>query len=123
PDRVDVWSVVKMVHRVTLSKADVGGNESFLQSVTSIHGTSNENAFMVDGMDVAASVGVGTQVSIYPDPYLFQEINYQLGNGSAEVSQGGVVFNQITKTGTNKFRGGYMFAGANRGMGSANASP
>src|SRR5439155_13735108 len=76
-----------------------------------------------DGMDTAASVGVGTQISMYPDPFLFQEINYQLGNGSSEVSQGGVVFNQITKTGTNTFHGGSMFAGASHGMGSANASP
>jgi hypothetical protein len=123
PNRVDVWGIVKMVPSVNLGKVDVGGNEAFLQSTTTVHGTSNENAFMVDGMDVSAPVGVGTQISIYPDPYLLQEINYQLGNGSAEVSQGGVVFNQITKTGTNRFLGGYMFAGANRGMGSANASP
>jgi len=118
-----MWGIVKIVPSVNLGKVDVGGNESFLQSTTTVHGTSNENAFMVDGMDVSAPVGVGTQISIYPDPYLLQEINYQLGNGSAEVSQGGVVFNQITKTGTNRFLGGYMFAGANRGMGSANASP
>ena len=123
PNRVDVWGIVKMVPSVNLGKVDVGGNESFLQSTTTVHGTANENSFMVDGMDVSAPVGVGTQISIYPDPYLLQEINFQLGNGSAEVSQGGVVFNQITKTGTNRFHGGYMFAGANRGMGSANASP
>ena len=48
PNRVDVWGIVKMVPSVTLSKVDVGGNESFLQSVTTIHGTSNENAFMVE---------------------------------------------------------------------------
>ncbi len=123
PNRVDVWGIVKMVPSVNLGKVDVGGNESFLQSTTTVHGTANENSFMVDGMDVSAPVGVGTEISIYPDPYLLQEINFQLGNGSAEVSQGGVVFNQITKTGTNRFHGGYMFAGANRGMGSANASP
>jgi hypothetical protein len=123
PNRVDVWSIVKIVPSVNLNKVDVGGSESFLQSVTTVHGTSNENSYMVDGMDTSASVGVGTQISMYPDPYLLQEVNYQLGNGSAEVSQGGVVFNQITKTGTNTLHGGGMFSGATHGMGSSNTSP
>lgn len=120
PNRIDVWGIAKMIPSVALNKVDVGGSESFLQSVPTLRGAANQNAFMIDGMDVA---WVNNLSVLYFDPYVYQETNFQLGGGSAEVSQGGVIFNQITKTGTNVFHGGVMFAGANRGMGSQNASP
>jgi hypothetical protein len=121
PNRLDIWGIAKMIPSVALSKVDVGGSESFLQSPATLRGAANQNAFMIDGMDVA---WVNNNISVlYFDPYVYQETNFQLGGGSAEVSQGGVIFNQITRTGTNAFHGGAMFAGANRSMGSQNASP
>ena len=36
---------------------------------------------------------------------MFEEINYQVGNISAENRQGGVVMNMVSKTGTNTFHG------------------
>src|SRR2546428_7192669 len=54
---------------------------------------------------------------------LFQETNIQTGGGgSAERQKGGLIFNMITKSGTNTFHGGFSFNGANHGMGSANYS-
>lgn len=119
PNRIDVWGIAKVVPSISLNKVDVGGSESFLQSTPVLRGAANQNAFMIDGMDVAYVANLSV---LYFDPYVYEETNFQLGGGSAEVSQGGVIFNQITKNGTNRFKGGAMFAGANRGMGFQNAS-
>jgi hypothetical protein len=123
PNRVDVWSVARVIPSVILSKVDVGGSESFLQSAASVHGTSSENGFLIDGMDVSALDGNGTVAAMYLDPYAFEETNYQAGGaGSAVAQKGGLLFNMVTRTGTNKFHGGGMFNGASHGMGFGNYS-
>jgi len=68
PNRVDVWSVARVIPSVILSKVDVGGSESFLQSSATVHGSSNENGFLIDGMDVSALDGNGTVAAMYLDP-------------------------------------------------------
>src|SRR5436309_12405415 len=123
PNRIDVWPVARVVPSVVLSKVDVGGSESFLQSTATVHGSNNEHGFLIDGMDVSNLDGNGTGAVLYLDPYAFQETNYQTsGGGTAVSSKGGLLFNMVTRTGTNRIHGGAMFSGANRGMGSANYS-
>jgi hypothetical protein len=123
PNRIDVWSVARVIPSVVLSKLDVGGSESFLQSTATVHGSNNENGFLIDGMDVSNLDGNGTGAVLYLDPYAFQETNYQTsGGGTAISSKGGLLFNMVTRTGTNQFHGGAMFNGANHGMSSANYS-
>lgn len=123
PNRMDVWSVARVIPGVILSKVDVGGSESFLQSSATVHGSSNENGFLIDGMDVSALDGNGTVAAMYLDPYVFQETNYQAGGaGSAIAQKGGLLFNMVTRTGTNQFHGGGMFNGATHSMGFANYS-
>src|SRR4029450_9820218 len=124
PNRVDVWSVARVIPSVVLSKVDVGGSESFLQSTATVHGSNNENGFLIDGMDVSNLDGTGRGAVMCLDPYAFQETNYQTsGGGTAVSSKGGLLFNMVTRTGTNQFHGGAMFNGANHGMGSSNYSP
>jgi hypothetical protein len=124
PARNDVWSIARMVTGVVLAKVDVGGSEAYLQSAATVHGsTTDENAFMVDGMDVSYTGGTGGVSIVYPDPFMYQEVNYQTANAPAERAKGGIIYNSITKTGTNVFRGAWMFTGANHGMGSDNYSP
>ena len=123
PNRVDVWATARVIPSVILGKLDVGGSESFLQSSATVHGSSNENAYLIEGMDVSNLDGNGSAAIMYLDPYVFEETNYQMGNaGAASSSKGGLIFNMITRTGTNRFHGGMMFNGANHGMGSANYS-
>src|SRR5207245_3272957 len=96
---------------------------SFLQSTATVHGSSNENGFLIDGMDVSNLDGNGSGAVMYPDPYMFQEANYQTnGAGTAVTTRGGLIFNMVTRTGTNQFHGGAMFSGASHGMGAANYS-
>lgn len=124
PNRIDVWGAARVIPSVILSKVDVGGSESFLQSSATVHGSSNENGFLIDGMDVSALDGTGTVAAMYLDPYSFQETNYQMGGaGTAIAQKGGLLFNMVTRTGTNQFHGGGMFNGASHSMSSANYSP
>jgi hypothetical protein len=66
-------------------------------------------------LDVAWAGGAGT-VMVYFDPNMFEEVNYQVGNISAENRQGGVVMNMVTKTGTNAYHGSFMFTGTRQSM-------
>jgi hypothetical protein len=111
PNRSDVWSIARVIPGVVLSKLDVGGTESFLQSAASIRGNADENKFTIDGMDVSALDGNATIAAMYLDPYAFQETNFMMGAGSAENSNGGLTFNMVTRSGTNQLHGGAMYNG------------
>lgn len=111
PNRSDVWSIARVIPGVVMNKVDVGGTEQFLQSSASVRGTAAENKFTIDGMDVSALDGNATIAALYLDPYAFQETNYMMGAGSAEISNGGLTFNMVTRSGTNKLQGGAMYNG------------
>ena len=120
PNRIDVWSITRVIPSVVASKVDVGGSESFQQSGITVHGTSNENGYYIDGMNVSSTQSSGSIATFYLDPYAFEEANFRAGNSPAEASTGGLVFNMISRTGTNQFHGGTMFNGTNRQLGSDN---
>jgi len=122
PNRMDVWAITRVIPSVIVSKVDVGGSESFLQSGVTVRGTNNEGGYYIDGMDVSSLDGEGDGATMYLDPYAFAESNFLAGNNPAESPRGGLVFNMVTKTGTNQFHGGAMFSGANRSMGFDNFS-
>ena len=122
PNRIDVWSITRVIPSVVASKVDVGGSESFQQSGITVHGTSNENGYYIDGMNVSSTQSSGSIATFYLDPYAFEEANFRAGNSPAEASTGGLVFNMISRTGTNQFHGGTMFSGTNRQLGSDNVS-
>jgi hypothetical protein len=122
PNRIDVWSITRVIPSVVASKVDVGGSESFQQSGITVHGTSNENGYYIDGMNVSSTQSSGSIATFYLDPYAFEEANFRAGNAPAEAATGGLVFNMISRTGTNQFHGGTMFNGTNRSLGSDNVS-
>ena len=119
---MDVWAITRVIPSITVSKVDVGGSESFLQSGVTVRGTDNEGGYYIDGMDVSSLDGEGDGATMYLDPYAFAESNFLAGNNPAESPRGGLVFNMVTKTGTNQFHGGGMFSGASKGMGFDNFS-
>src|SRR5262245_57705392 len=123
PTGHDLWSIGRTVPGVGVTKFDVGGNQSFQQDTPTVHGSAGaDNKYAIDGLDVAWAGGAGT-VMVYFDPNMFEEVNFQTGNISAENRQGGVVMNMVTKTGTNTFHGSFMFTGTNQSMQSNNISP
>ena len=117
PNRIDVWSITRVIPSVVASKVDVGGSESFQQSGITVHGTSNENGYYIDGMNVSSTQSSGSIATFYLDPYAFEEANFRAGNAPAEASTGGLVFNMISRTGTNQFHGGTVFNGTNHKLG------
>jgi hypothetical protein len=122
PNRIDVWSITRVIPSVVASKVDVGGSESFQQSGITVHGTSNENGYYIDGMNVSSTQSSGGIATFYLDPYAFEEANFRAGNAPAEAATGGLVFNMISRTGTNQFHGGMMVNGTNRGLSSDNVN-
>ncbi|HEV3216128.1 MAG TPA: TonB-dependent receptor [Vicinamibacterales bacterium] len=123
PNRNDVWAIARVIPGVVLSKIDVGGSESFLQSSATVHGSSGENAYYIDGMDVDSVDGTGSQATMYLDPGAYAETNFQIGGGSAETSKGGLIFNMVPRTGTNQWHGGTLFNGTGNALNFANYSP
>jgi len=120
PNRIDVWSITRVIPSVVASKVDVGGSESFQQSGITVHGTSNENGYYIDGMNVSSTQSSGSIATFYLDPYAFEEANFRSGSAPAEASTGGLVFNMITRTGSNQLHGGTNFAGTNNHLASDN---
>jgi hypothetical protein len=108
-----------------MNKYDVGGSESFQQSKVSVHGSNpdGESQYQIDGMNIDATVGATGNVTMYYDPFMFQEINYQTSNGSAETARGGIVYNMITRTGTNALHASYMANGSSQTFQSNNITP
>jgi Carboxypeptidase regulatory-like domain len=122
PNRIDVWSITRVIPSVVANKVDVGGSESFQQSGITVHGTNNENGYYIDGMNVSSTQSSGSIATFYLDPYAFEEANFRSGNGPAEATTGGLVFNMISRTGTNRFHGGTMVNGTNHNLGSDNVN-
>src|SRR5438105_1934671 len=123
PNRIDVWSITRVIPSVVASKVDVGGSESFQQSSVTVHGTSNETGYYIDGMNVSSTQSNGSIATFYLDPYAFVENNFLSGNSPAESPTGGLVFNMISRTGTNATHGGGFFAGTNNHLAFDNVSP
>ena len=125
PGTNDLWAIAKLVPAVTLNQYDVGGTNGFQQSTVSVHGsrTASETAYLIDGMNIGSVGSDGGSVTMYYDPFMFEQINYQAGGVSAETSRGGIVYNMVTQTGTNALRGAFMFNGSNEHLQSNNISP
>jgi hypothetical protein len=110
---------------IVMNKYDVGGTEGFQQSNATVHGASqsDEGGFAIDGMEVGGGNGPGGAIVMYFPPASFEEINYQAGSAPAESAKGGIVYNMVTRTGTNAFHGGAKADGANSSMQWENLSP
>jgi len=79
PNRVDIWSVTRVMPSVIMNKVDVGGSQMFLQSQATTRGTTTESGYFIDGLDVSGQDGNGGNAVLYIDPYAFQESTFQFG--------------------------------------------
>jgi hypothetical protein len=123
PNRMDVWSIARAVPNLIVNRTDVGGTASFRQATITVHGTSNEGGYVIDGMNVSSTSGFGITSTFYIIPWAFAEANYQAGNAPAESSRGGLLYNMITRTGSNQLRGGVAGNYTGSALVSANVSP
>ena len=124
PQGRDLWSIGRMVPGVVPQRLDVGGSNALVLTHTSVHGSLvAESGYHVDGVEMSSAFGDGGSKANGWDTNMFQEVNYQLGNASAEYQKGGVVYNMVTRTGTNQFRGTLSFTGSNDSLQSDNVTP
>ena len=124
PQGRDLWSIARLVPGVLTQRYDVGGSNALLLSHASIHGSlTAESGYMIDNVDVSWAGGDGGSQANGWDSNMYEEINYQLGNASAEYQKGGVVYNMVTKTGSNQLRGSFSFTGTTEKLQSNNITP
>ncbi len=117
------WAIANTVAGVTPTAFDVGGSSGMQQSSLTAHGSnSSDQKFMIDGVSVNWPGGGGGSTGMYYDMGMFQEVNYLVGAVPADVSQGGVYMNMVTKDGGNATHGSIFANGASQGMQSNNVN-
>ncbi len=124
PLREDMWNIAKVVPGLILSQYDTAGDKAYTQSTITVHGANQtaEGAFTMDGFEFGSALNGGGDLAMYVPPQNYQEINYQGGNATAENQRGGVVYNFVTRTGTNEFHGDFSFSGTQASLQSNNIS-
>jgi len=109
PTARDPWSLLSQAPGVLVDRINVGGNESGQQS--SFLGTgasSRDNAYAVDGVLVTDMNQVGASMTYY-DFGAFEEVQFTTSSADVTVATSGVTINQVTKRGTNRWRGSARF--------------
>ena len=83
PNRVDIWSVTRVMPSVIMNKVDVGGSQMFLQSQATTRGTTTESGYLIDGLDVSGQDGNGGNAVLYIDPlHVFRRAHFSsVGQG------------------------------------------
>jgi hypothetical protein len=124
PNPRDPWVLARMVPGVQSGRFDVGGTEGMQQYSLTLHGSRDgDKKFAIDGVEINWPGSTGGFTGIYYDAGMFKEVNYQTGAASAEISQGGVYMNMVTKDGGNEIHGNMLFMGANNSLQGNNVTP
>jgi len=110
PTARDVWSLLQnMAPQVVLDREDVGGSEGGLQAVFATHGSTwHQNTYALNGVNVTDPSATGAS-GFYFDYDSFQDVQISTAQHPADVGTPGVYFNQVTKSGTDKFHGGSAY--------------
>ncbi|HET9768690.1 MAG TPA: carboxypeptidase regulatory-like domain-containing protein [Thermoanaerobaculia bacterium] len=105
PTARDPWSLLALTPGVQVDRVNVGGNESGQQSGFLGPGASgSENAFTVDGVVLTDMAAVGGSAT-YFDFGAFEEVQLTVSSADVTVATAGVTVNQVTKRGTNEWKG------------------
>jgi hypothetical protein len=105
PTARDPWSLLSQAPGVLVDRINVGGNESGQQSAfLGLGATSRENTFAVDGVILTDMNAVGASAT-YFDFGAFEEVQFTTSSTDVTVATAGVTINQVTKRGTNTWRG------------------
>ncbi len=106
PSGRDPWSTVAQAPGVTSSTFDVGGNQSFQQSVMQVHGsTPGEQVYSFNGLDLNWPGSSGGYTQFYIDHDQLQEFQVVTDSAPASVGIGGVYMNMVTRSGSNELHG------------------
>lgn len=105
PTARDPWSLLSQAPGVLVDRFNLGGNESGQQSAFIGSGsTSRDNVFSIDGVVLTDMNAVGASAT-YFDFGAFEEVQFTTSSTDVTVATAGVTVNQVTKRGTNEWRG------------------
>ena len=105
PTARDPWSLLSLTPGVQVDRVNVGGNESGQQSGFLGPGAAgSENAFAVDGVVLTDMAAVGGSAT-YFDFGAFEEVQLTVSSADVTIATAGVTVNQVTKRGTNEWKG------------------
>jgi hypothetical protein len=105
PTARDPWSLLSLAPGVVVDRFNVGGNESGQQSnFLGMGSDSTQNTFAVDGVVLTDMNAVGGSAT-YFDFGAFEEVQFTVSSSDVTVATAGVTINQVTKRGTNEWRG------------------
>jgi Carboxypeptidase regulatory-like domain len=120
PTARDPWSLLNQAPGVVVDRVNVGGNESGQQSnFLGVGSLGSENTFAVDGVILTDMAAVGGSAT-YFDFGAFDEVQFTVSSTDVSVATAGVTINQVTKRGTNAWRGSARYLDTD---GSLQASP
>ncbi|MGB6993818.1 MAG: TonB-dependent receptor, partial [Thermoanaerobaculia bacterium] len=109
PTARDPWAIMSQTPGVILDRINVGGNESGQQSSFRSQGVSSQqNDFLIDGVQITDMSALGASPSYY-DFDQFAEIALTTGGNDVTKNVAGLSVNMVTKRGTNEFRGSARF--------------
>ena len=105
PTGRSIWSIGQTIPGVTMSRPDVGGNQTTQQTYMAIHGSNRaDNALQVDGHSIKSLESDG-RWNHYHNTMMFEEVVYETTAGTAEIQGAGVRMNMIPKEGGNTYSG------------------
>src|SRR4051812_30773226 len=105
PTARDPWSLLSQAPGVVVDRVNVGGNESGQQSnFLGAGSNARDNTFAVDGVILTDMNAVGGSAT-YFDFGAFEEVQFTVSSADVTVQTSGVTINQVTKRGTNEWRG------------------
>ncbi|MEA2562011.1 MAG: hypothetical protein QOH06_3515 [Acidobacteriota bacterium] len=105
PTARDPWSLLSLAPGVLVDRFNLGGNESGQQSnFIGTGATGRDNVFAVDGVVLTDMNAVGASAT-YFDFGAFEEVQFTVSSADVTVATSGVTINQVTKRGTNEWRG------------------
>ena len=111
PTARDPWSLLSQAPGVLVDRVNVGGNESGQQSnFIGVGSGSRDNTFAVDGVILTDMNAVGASAT-YFDFGAFEEVQFTVSSADVTVPTSGVLINQVTKRGTNEWRGTARYLG------------
>jgi hypothetical protein len=113
PSGRDPWVIMEMTPGVVMDRQNVGGSTAGSQSSAYAHGTyRSQTVYNIDGVNMVDAAANGAS-AMYYDFDAIEEIQVETGAHSADIQPGGIVINMITKSGGNKFKGGFSVYGEN----------
>ncbi|HYU35963.1 MAG TPA: TonB-dependent receptor [Thermoanaerobaculia bacterium] len=105
PTARDPWSLLSQAPGVLVDRINLGGNESGQQSgFLGTGSVGRDNVFSVDGVVLTDMNAVGGSAT-YFDFGAFEEVQFTTSSTDVSVATAGVTVNQVTKRGTNEWRG------------------